>query len=363
MFFSRRQLLVTAISSAPVVLAAAVADPAAAASASAPPALAATIEPGEVTTLHFPSADFSKRRSVAYSLSEQVRLSRPSAIRVVVEYDSRLFRATESAVVSHGEHFTSCPTERSERQAPDRSSASYSVPDLSDGDSSPLLCVGVPLSIRDAYPAENIDAPLPLSVTIQDEAGAVLASIEWSADEAPAVAAAWGVELDASWGTVGGSDSKSKYRVPRSIRCTSVGPAAVPAGSVLTVEFDARMIAACSVAGVTPVPAQPQGDDGAGKPSALVPWDSSALDIVESATGERRTLRITLNRAIDAGASLDVAVSASPVDPVPAAVSSVVYASAAFSGPAGARTTGRSSATDLTYSGLPQVSGVTTGTV
>ncbi|PPF24654.1 hypothetical protein C5D07_04525 [Rathayibacter tritici] len=362
MFFSRRQLLVTAISSAPVVLAVAVADPAAAATASAPPALAATIEPGEVTTLSFPSADFAKRRSVAYSLSEQVRLSRPSAFRVVVEYDSRLFSAMESVVVSHGDHYESCPTERSQQQPPNRSSVSYSVPDLSDGDSSPLLCVGVPLTTRDAYPEENIDAPLPISVTIQDEAGAVLASVEWSADEAPAAAAAWGVELDASWGTVGGPDSRSTYRVPRSIRCTSVGPAAVPAGSVLTVDLDARVIAACSVAGVTPVPAQLQGDDGSGRPNALVPWDSSALDVAESATGERRTLRITLNRAIDAGASLDVAVSTSPANPVPT-VASVVYASAVFSGPAGARATGRYGVTDLTCSGSPQVGGVTTGTV
>lgn len=122
------------------------------------------------------------------------------------------------------------------------------------------------------------------------------------------------------------------------------------------------MVAACSVTGVTPVPAQLQVDAASGRPAVRVPWDSSALDVAEAATDQRRTLSVTLNRAVEAGASIDVAVSASSPDPVPA-VSSIVYASASFSGPDGARATGMSDLTDLTGSGSPQVGGVTAGTV
>lgn len=154
-----------------------------------------------------------------------MRLSRPGAIRVVVRYDSRLFAAADGAVVAHGDHYEFCPTDVSEQRPPAQSTVSYAVPDLSDGDSAPLLCVGVPLTVRVAYPAENIDAPLPIQVTILDEAGAELASVEWAAAESPAGAPAWGVELAATWASIGDTAIPG---VPTATRARSAARVSAP---------------------------------------------------------------------------------------------------------------------------------------
>lgn len=356
MLFNRRQLLVTAIASAPVLVAGAA--PAASA-APAPPLLAATIVPGEVATLDIPSGDFASRHAFAYSLSEQVQLSRPAGCRVVVRYDTRLFSASGAAVVAHEDRYEVISTDISQKEPPEQSTVSYSVPDLSDGRTAPLLTIDVPLTVRDNYPHENIDNPLPMTVTILDESDAELARVEWTPQTPEASGLAWGVELEASWRSLG-----SAFRSPVSVTCTSVGPAPAPAESVLAVVLDSRLGSSCTVTRIAPALAETGADDVSKGAEHPVPWDAAAFDVSEETTDERRTLTITLHRSIEAGSAIEVTLSTATPDPVPA-VQNVVYPSVAFSGPSSAenaaRATSKYEVTDFTPSASPQGSDVPQG--
>lgn len=371
MRFSRRQLLVTAISSTPLI--AAIATPTlssnpAPATTAAPQPPSATILPGEVKTFEIPSGDFSTRRALAYSFSEQVQFTQPGEFRVVVRYDGRLFNATDGAVAAHQDRYEFVSTTISEQHSPEHSIVSYNVPDISDGDPTPLISVDVPLTVRNNYPCENLDDPLPITLAILDEAGAELAKIEWIPAEATAAGSVWGVELAATWDSVTTKDALkgTKYRYPISVICASVGPASTPVGAVLAIDMDARLLTSCSVTRITPVPKQLLVDEVSKKPVVVVPWESSAFDASEATNEQHRILNVTLNQAIEAGSSIEVSLSVSAPNSVPT-VSSIVYASAKLSGPGDAetwaRTTGKFLVTDLTDSGSPQVSDVSEGKI
>lgn len=354
MLFNRRQLLVTAIASAPVLVASAAPAASAAPSAPASPPLAATIVPGEVVTLDIPSGNFASRHAFAYSLSEQVQLSRPAGCRVVVRYDARLFSASGAAVVSHEDRYEVISTDISQKEPPEQSTVSYSVPDLSDGTTAPLLTIDVPLTVRDNYPHENINDPLPMAVVILDESDGELARVEWTPETPSASGLAWGVELEASWRSHG-----SAFRSPVSVTCTSVGPAPVPAESVLAVVIDSRLSSSCTVLRIAPAPAE-QGTGNV----VTVPWEAAAFDVSEETTDERRTLSITLHRSIEAGSAIEVTLSTSTPDPLPP-VQNIVYPSVSFSGPSGAenaaRATSKYEVMDFTPPAPPQGSNVLQG--
>lgn len=103
--------------------------------------------------------------------------------------------------------------------------------------------IALPLRDISLYPAENIAPTVVPTVTLFSDETRVLDSYGTDVATTSVIGAAWGAELSCGWGR---SDSVqgqggSAYAYPRAVQVHSVGPGAVPPGTVLRVVVDPRI--------------------------------------------------------------------------------------------------------------------------
>ncbi|MGW6132528.1 hypothetical protein ACWFNE_21080 [Cellulomonas sp. NPDC055163] len=208
--------------------------------------------------------------------------------------------------------------------------------------------VSLPLVPRALYPAENVADAVPLTLTLTGGAG----EYRWADVSTTAPSAPWGAELAAAWTScgVGAAGAARSYRFPVGVRVAGVGPGPVPAGTRLTVDLDARLVAA--------VAASELRLDGA----AL---DRSGAEVTSTREGGLLRTVVRLRDEVPAGAVLDVALDVTPSGSTHD-VAGLHYATVTLAGVDDAarpqRATGRCSLSDLTSSGTPNAESATCGT-
>ncbi|AJM77520.1 hypothetical protein C5C66_05150 [Rathayibacter toxicus] len=377
---TRRQFFVTlASTSATAAFAVAApqasADPAVAHAVNAANATAQRVSfvSGEANMIKVASANFAAYSSVPFVQSHAVQFTNPVPFRVAIEFDRRIFNAGDTAVVSCGERYHAATTTLTAGEGQSPSHLQYDVPDIFDGRADAAVLLALPLTMQDIYPADGVDAPLPLVLSIFDDKDVELARREWKVTETKDLTTVWGAELTASWASTAVIDgvrtNPNGYRYPSALRCSSVGPHAIPVGSTLTIELDNTVLGSCTVAQVTSTSLVASATAQAATTAAgsvvapapaSTPWAADAY-AVESATQDHvlRT-KITFMREIPAGSAvaIDLAVSQKSGNPT---TTSFVYASAALAGPSGddhwQRATGKYLVKDVIGLGNPRVSG------
>lgn len=268
-----------------------------------------------------------------------------------LRFDSRVFQLTDYAWTIRGSG------------TPARARVS-GLKDWGNGTSSALVELGevkvdgvrvhLPLRAVDRYPNENLGAISNLTVTLGDSPtldGAE--SFTW-APTAPTPIAAWGASLAAGWGSVEieSASERLNYRYPVRIKCTSVGPEPIPAGSTITISADDRVVGAFAIqdaviAGETII--------GAGLTSA------------PARTGGRSLLQLTLTSPVAAGEVVDFTLLPETIDPAPK-LADVTFAKVNFEAPASMdgsrlRDTSRLSLAPVTSSGTPAAPNAAVGRI
>ncbi|WP_258725775.1 hypothetical protein [Cellulomonas sp. NS3] len=225
-------------------------------------------------------------------------------------------------------------------------SAPGAAPDDVPHDAPTLVLL--PLVPRALYPAENVADVVPLTLTLTGGAG----EYRWADVSTSTPRAPWGAELAAAWTScgVGAAGAARSYRFPVGVRVAGVGPGPVPAGTRLTVDLDARLVAA--------VAAPELRLDGA-------PLDRSRAEVTSTRAGDLLRTVVRLRDEVPAGTVLDVALDVTPSGSAQD-VAGLHYATVTLAGVDDAarpqRATGRCSVSDLTSSGTPHAESATCGT-
>ncbi|WP_090107304.1 MULTISPECIES: hypothetical protein [unclassified Leifsonia] len=106
-----------------------------------------------------------------------------------------------------------------------------------------------PLNSKPLYPNENIGALEPVVLTVTSPAGDHSASLPLVGEPVATPSAPWGLELAGVWGDAKVTELRKErlYRYPTFVQLMSVGPSAVPAGGVLTLDVDAGVVSSLAV--------------------------------------------------------------------------------------------------------------------
>lgn len=322
----------------------------------ATPTLARTgalLQAADANALDLIATNFSTRISLPFVLNQAVELERAEPFSVSIGFDSRLFQSGEIAVVSCAGRFAAATTTVADNGDAAASTVTFDFPDIFEDGSDTDVTVPLPLTVRDRYPDEAIDDPFPLSLTLTNGAGEIIASAAWAPAVLDGEVTSWGAELSAGWVSatvVDGAKTKAdKYRYPSTLTCVSVGPGEVPAGSQLTIEMDARVIASCVVA-----------------EGSAASWTDGAYTVESHIDVDVLRTIVTLNQSLVSGdtAHFSLTCVEQATDPT---IEGYVQAMAMLAGPTSEglwqRPTNKYQSIDVTPSGSPQVPGVAEGTI
>ncbi|GIG21966.1 hypothetical protein Cch01nite_26900 [Cellulomonas chitinilytica] len=313
------------------------------------------LTPLEHADLQTYAADWSVRHVLDLPFAVRVAgfVSGPGPISVTLGFDPRVLEATPVAQVASGGVTWVATTTAVRSRADGTATVSFDVV-RPEGLPRRRLDASVVLPLRrlDLYPAENIGAPLPLSVQIDRPGRLERRLLSWSVASQTLPAAPWGAEVSAAWasGTVAVDGKEAGYRTPVAMRIRSMGPQPVPAGALVVVDLDGRVVTDVAVRSAT--------------------VDGVAVEAVPATDLSRDTdlLRGTwaLPVAVPAGSVMSLQLDAAPVDGAPR-VEGLRLGAAALVAPAGderqVRTTGRYTAVDLTTAGTPTTDGVAVGSI
>ncbi|GEA86593.1 hypothetical protein [Cellulomonas cellasea] len=301
----------------------------------------------ETTTLGWFDAGFTAETLAEVPRVLEVRGLTPStpALAGVLVFDPRLLaRRGDVMLSSTGRVWTVPVTEhRTAEGATELRFALTSAPDAAPHDAPTLVLL--PLVPRALYPAENLPGVVPLALALTGGAG----EYRWADVSTTTPREPWGAELAAAWTSCGVGPARS-YRFPVGVRVAGVGPGPVPAGARLTVDLDARLVAA--------VAASELRLDG-------TPVDRALADVSSTRVGDLLRTVVQLRDQIPADAVLDVALDVTPTGSAHD-VAGLHYATVTLAGLDDAtrppRATGRYSVSDLTSSGTPHAESATCGT-
>lgn len=304
----------------------------------------------ETTTLAWFDAGFTTETLAEVPRVLEVRGLTPSTPELVgvLVFDPRLLaRRGDVMLSSAGRVWTVPVTEQVTAEgATELRFGLTSAPGAAAADVPTLVLL--PLVPRALYPAENVAGVVPLTFTLTGGAG----EYRWADVSVTTPREPWGAELAAAWTScgVGAGGAARSYRFPVGVRVAGVGPGPVPAGSRLTVDLDARLVAA--------VAASELRLDGA----AL---DGSRAEVTSTRVGDLLRTVVRLRDEVPADAVLDVALDVTPSGSAHD-VTGLHYATVTLAGvddaARPARATGRYSVSDLTSSGTPHAESATCGT-
>ncbi|AMM20046.1 hypothetical protein AX769_07550 [Frondihabitans sp. PAMC 28766] len=155
-----------------------------------------------------------------------------ASLTVEMSFDQHLFRPGGTAVASCGSRIMTAPV------TPITGGCRFEIrvpPGRGD------VVVLLPLTVVSAYPHEDVGPVSPAVVTVSTAAG-VVATLRAN-PSAPIDAITAGAELEVGWASTVVRDQgrKANYRVPSLIRCTSVGPLALPVGTMIEIATDKRL--------------------------------------------------------------------------------------------------------------------------
>lgn len=308
--------------------------------------------PIPTTTIAVPARTLPAVTMIAFASVETVRVTHPRGFRVSVQFDGRVFEPMDRVIISLSGDHSVVGTSVTNDIPPLPSSVSYDLPDAFGTEEEAEVVVPIPLTVRQSYPADGVDAPLPVTLTIVDADGRELATSRWPVRTTPV--SVWGGEVAAAWSatdvsviTASGAVAGA-YRYPAIITCRSVGPASIPAGSTITVVVDDALLEQHQVRGVREH-AESAATAGRGD------WPASAYSVRYSVDGRDRRAVILLKQEIPPGTAIEVRLEAIP-RPTPT-LGTTVRAVATLAGPDSPdhfpRRTGRYTAADVTSGGAP----------
>lgn len=306
----------------------------------------------KATWLTSSTAHFDSSNSVAVLLHYPQVLSLFSvpkgleSLVVVLDFDSRVFQATEEAFSIIGNAVDR--TSPAVLEEADRSRMSFEVVIPSKGVSNTDgLAVSCPLRPRSLYPLDSVDAGTTRA-TILTPTGTVLKNSVWAPQASAVGVAPWGFEVEASWvnNKFAQAGANVSYRTPGVINVISTGPYAAPAGSTLDVIVDKGMIASIGVARVS---------------QEMVEFSPDLYKVQSLLDIRGRVVTITFDSEISPGTALLVELvtevgPASVADQ--AAQGAIIDLNGPFGSQASMRRTGKYSLVDRTTSGRPRSNGV-----
>lgn len=303
--------------------------------------------------LSYFSSDFMTCYQTEYSrtvgLSSQTSV--PKGATATLTYDARCFDVG-SAILVAGSDITRLKPEIGPLLNNAGSATFAFEREIGFDDSEVTLLL--PLSPRSLFPNENISAMGPMSLAVNSAEGIQLATLSLLTATVAREASPWGARVVGAWADVPVLEetNRLKYRYPTFIRVSSTGPSAVPAKSTLTIDFDAQIIASCTISAVT-VNGQP------------VP--TASYSTTSWSGGGLLRMTVTLADEIPADAALDVALVANPTSGPAQRVEGVTLARARFSGNETSarpmRETAQMLLVDVSKSGTGSTTAVSTGTV
>lgn len=304
----------------------------------------------ETTTLAWFDADFATETLAEVPRVLEVRGLTPSTPELagVLVFDPRLLARRGDVMLSSAGRVWTVPVaeQRTPEGATELRFGLTSAPGAEAHDAATLVLL--PLVPRALYPLENVADVVPLALTLTGGAG----EYRWADVSTTAPREPWGAELAAAWTScgVGAAGAARSYRFPVGVRVAGVGPGPVPAGARVTVDLDARLVAA--------VTASELRLDG-------VPLDRSGAEVVSTRVGDLLRTLVHLRDEVPADAVLDVALDVTPSGSGHD-VAGLHYATVTLAGVDDAarpqRATGRYSVSDLTSSGTPHAESATCGT-
>ncbi len=305
-------------------------------------------------SFNFFSTDWATHYALQYPVYLEISDGSDGGAGFTAEFnfDPRIFEPNSEVALFDNTSVTVVPTEISslgDGSSSLRFTLEHGLGPAAAGNS---ISFGLPLALRDLYPAENVGPILPLTLSLSPTGGGAPSRTQWIPLPKAVNVLPWGIELSAGWSelkvTQGGKELV--YRAPMLIRVDSVGPSSVPAGTVLTVVTDRRIVASLGVKSVVL--------DNVVAPELIVSSSAKSEDALQ--------LEIVLGQELAAGSALEVWLQSTPVAEAPK-VSSIRFTSVTATNPADLtrpeRSTGKQSIVDFTSSGSPLASDIAEGTI
>jgi hypothetical protein len=290
----------------------------------------------------FFSSNFAHRTVATVPLAVPLTSSKPVSAGSLVRmtYDPRLYGVSERAIVALLGSTAPSSVTVLPRSA-SVSELSFALPYRISADPS---IVTLPLSTPTLYPNDSLDDVTPVSLTVTDPTGSEIFAESWPVRTDKDVIDPWGVELTGAWDsfTVRHRQATKNYRWPFLVKCISVGPGAIPAGSRIEVSLDPHLVSRVVVT------------------NAML--NDSSVDAAAFAGSfirqrDEMILPIVLGGGLPAGAQLAFQLSVTPASGR-RQITAVRNATATFIGPstdaiATQRATAKTTLSDATNSGSP----------
>lgn len=299
---------------------------------------------------------FATEHLVQLALSAAVTGAESEPFSLSLEFDPRLYDTSDGLIVERGTSLTLVTLSEPSPLSPTRAIVTADVPALEGAERTPPVgaAISLPLRLAVRYPDDAIGpvTDTALTVTLTDGRSA---RTTWGTTATTPVAAVWGVELSAGWSdhAVTQEGDLRQYRIPTTVRCTSVGPDSTPGGALLTVTLDGALTTPPSLT------------------SALIDeaeGDVSRFSVTDESVDGTRLLHVALPDALPAGSTVTLIFEPAPVTARSRPkVTSIHVATVTLAAPdeptVRRRTTGADVAVDISPSGTPLTADAATGTI
>jgi len=289
---------------------------------------------------------FATEHLVQLALSAAVTGAESEPFSLSLEFDPRLYDTSDGLIVERGTSLTLVTLSEPSPLSPTRAIVTADVPALEGSERTPPVgaAISLPLRLAARYPDDAIGpvTDTALTVTLTDGRSA---RTTWGTTATTPLAAVWGVELSAGWSDLAVTQEGDlrQYRIPTTVRCTSVGPESTPGGALLTVTLDGALTTPPSLT------------------SALIDeaeGDVSRFSVTDESVDGTRLLHVALPDALPAGSTATLLFEPAPVTARSRPkVTSIHVATVTLAAPdqptVRRRTTGADVAVDISPSGTP----------
>ncbi|MGR0318691.1 hypothetical protein [Agromyces sp. ZXT2-3] len=295
---------------------------------------------GEMRNTPFFNSEFTVHQDLRVPYLLQITADPPATdLSLELSYDGALFELNDELVALSGSEVVRAPLAITSDETGRDGLGTAKLP---FDESWTTLTLLLPLMRKKLYPGENVGDAYPVSMTMTANTGATAETI-WEPVVTEANTAPWGLVLSPSWRSVEGGSEKTDYRYTSALRCLSVGPGAVPAGTSIAIHGDRRILKSMAVSTVAV--------DGVVQEDAFSTREAAA-------DGSRSIALVTLNNDVPSGANLDVELVIDSI-PLPITPDGLQFAGARVIPPPldlsrPQRITGAEAVRDLTTSGQPR---------
>lgn len=192
------------------------------------------------------SADWSTQHTLSAPVYLELSQSAGSGgdFAATIAFDAGLFEPSETVDLFQGSSVRTVVVAVGATLPDGRAQATFGMDRGLGDDESSRVNFAIPLIRRQAYPSENSGAAAPLSLTVTSTTGVTTLVRQWVSIPGRSGLTPWAADVTAGWSEVPVIQAGKAvgYRFPSAIHILSVGPFAVPPGT-LTVAVDPRAIA------------------------------------------------------------------------------------------------------------------------